>query len=225
MQNEPSAYLCNMKRIIFLAALLPFAILLPGCSNKPAENKQAAEVQHMPDTAEFITNPAMVANGLKNHALADTVTDAGKNKIVILYNPAATQKDYTAEHYSGVADTSAYAKDRGTDKGQVYFPCTDKTIHDYKIEKRKILSVVSVLNDTEFDRTDYIFMRDTIVQVEIWSANAGIFINSDIKFIANSITSAGKAEYDVNPGSKCSFSADYFSRVLHFCQRNNIKVH
>ena len=93
----------------------------------------------------------------------DTFLSAIDNqiKLVIMYN-SFLQNDYLAPHQSGISDTSNYAKERGVNKGQIHFPCTNETRHDYTITKKKIVSIVRVLENTYDNRTEYIFTPDSI---------------------------------------------------------------
>jgi hypothetical protein len=150
-------------------------------------------------------------------------SDIDKIKLVITYSPLQ-KSDYIAEHESGVSDTSKYAKDREVNKGQIYFPCINKQMHDYRISKNTIVSIVSIkYNMAVYDKTDYIFTQDTIFEVHTSTANAGIFTNSDIKYKPNVINIANSGEYHpASNGASCNFNEYLFGATLNFCKKNSI---
>ena len=120
--------------------------------------------------------------------------------------------------------TSKYAKERNVYKGQIHFPCKNETISDYKISKEKIINIVSVLEETYDDRTDYIFTSDTIFEVNVSSGNAGIFTDSYIKYRPNKINFSGKPKYQKSNNKNCDFNDNYFNLALDFCQKYKIKT-
>jgi len=161
----------------------------------------------------------------KNKIITDTFpSDIKKIKLVISYNPSRPN-DYIAAHESGVPVTGKYAKDREVDKGQIHFPCKNKRLQDYKISKERIINIISIKYDMDvYDKTDYVFTQDTIFEVHTSTANAGIFTDSDIKFIPNNIDFSGKTKYPHQKKESCNFNDYLFNFVLRFCKKNNITL-
>ncbi len=163
-------------------------------------------------------------NAVQQIIADDTLqSDIDQIKLVIMYNPPL-QNDYKAEHESGVSDTSIYAIDRGVNNGQIFFPCINETRNDYKIAKENILNIISIKYDmTVYDKTDYIFTHDSIFEIHTTTANAGIFMNSDIKIMPNKTPYQKHLKHNANE-EQCNFNDYFFNLVLNFCQKNNIST-
>jgi len=143
---------------------------------------------------------------------------------IITYNPGRNT-DYIAEHNSGVPLDDKYAKDRNLDKGQVHFPGSGKTLKDFMIPKEKIVTVVSTKYDmTVYDKTDYVFTEDTVFEIHTYAANAGVFTDSDIKTIPNSLNKAGGGKYLLSKNVNRNFNDTLFHAVLAFCEKNHIRT-
>ena len=203
-----------------LILIFSFIILFSSCIWQPPNN-QVAKNGLPADTAKPSEKPESVSTKI----LTDTLpSDVDKINFVITYNPSHSS-DYIAAHESGVPVTDKYATDRDVDKGQIYFPCSKKRLHDYKIPKQKIVNIVSIkYNMTVYDKTDYVFTQDTIFEIHTTTANAGIFTDSDIKLIPNVIDLSGKIKYTHQKSKNCNFDDNLFNHVLNFCSKNNIKI-
>jgi len=203
---------------LILAASFMFLIL--GCNRQPADKEQTKTIQDK-DT--------VLSSNKKSESSAKIITDTlpsdiDKINFVIIYNPFH-DKDYTAEHESSISVTDKYATDRDVDKGQIHFPCNKKRLHDYKISKEKIVNIISLKYDmTVYDKTDYVFTKDTIFEIHTSTANAGIFTDSDIKFIPNTIDLSSEIKYPRQDNKSCNLNDYLFNLVLSFCKKNSIKI-
>lgn len=209
-----------MKTNIAIASVT-IGLFFSGCVTQPAGNQQtkggrpAATVKPSAKTGD--------ADGkIITHTFPSDIK--GING-VITYNPALKKRDYKAEHNSGVSLDDKYAKDRNLDKGQVHFLGSGKTLKDFMIPKEKIVTVVSTKYDlTVYDKTDYVFTDDTVFEIHTYATNGGIFINSDIKTIPNTLDKSGGKKYLHSKNANHNFNDTLYYAVLAFCDKNHIRT-
>ena len=171
------------------------------------------------------TLPSDKINANQSKIITDTFpSDIHNINFVVIYNPSLPN-EYKAEHESGVPITGQYAKDREVDKGQIHFPCQHKRLHDYKIQKDNIVNIITIKYAMDvYDKTDYIFTRDTIFEIHTSTANAGIFTDSEIKMIPNKIDELSAEKYLHKTNKDCIFNDYLFNFVLTFCEKHQIKI-
>lgn len=208
-----------MKTNIVIASV-SMGLFFSGCVTQPAGNQQtkggrpAATVKHSAKTGD--TDGKIITNTFPS--------DIKGINVVITYKPGH-KTDYKAEHNSGVSLDDKYAKDRNLDKGQVHFLGSGKTLKDFMIPKEKIVTVVSTKHDmTVYDKTDYVFTDDTVFEIHTYAANAGIFINSDIKTIPNNLDKSGGKKYLHSKNANHNFNDTLYYAVLAFCEKNHIRT-
>lgn len=130
----------------------------------------------------------VISNSITNsycQTNTEIITEYGTG-LIWTYNPSDSDIDYIAETNSGVSDTSQYAKDRGIDKGLIYFPCKEKRQTNFSIPKERIINTVHIKHDiTVYDKTDYVFTQDTVYEIHTTTSNAGIFTSSYVTPIPN----------------------------------------
>jgi hypothetical protein len=90
--------------------------------------------------------------------------------------------DYVAETASGVPLNSAYAIERGADKGLVRLMDEGgRRVKKYQIPSHLIRAVVQAKRVADIpDRADLVFTTTTLTLVRTSTANGGIFTDSDV---------------------------------------------
>lgn len=126
----------------------------------------------------------LLSSGLAQSASAMPITkrihgDGGDFVIACDAGPFAA--DYVAETASGVPPTSAYAIERGADKGLVRLMAEGRRVKRYEIPRRLIRAIVRVKRDANIpDRADLVFTRKSLTLVHTSTADGGIFTDSDV---------------------------------------------
>lgn len=208
----------TMKKSIFIL-IVSVTVLFMACDQ--AINNESTTNSLDRDTMQLSNKIGDSYLKIKTDTLSSDINDV---KLIIVHHPYS-KGDYITEYKSDVLDTSKYATDRGINKGQIHFPCKNKSQHDYKIPIQKNINIVSIKYDMAvYDKTDYVFTQDTIFEIHTFTSNAGIFTDSDVKFNQNDIDISSNKKTLRTANIKCSFNNYLYDMVLNFCQENNIKI-
>lgn len=163
-------------------------------------------------------------NESKNPKSAQVKSDLSGITITITYDTNFAHDIYVVETSSTLPDTSKYAKDRGIDKGLIQFPCTGETVSKYVIVPGKITAIIKTKYDmSSYDRTDFVFTRDSLYIVNTSQTNAGVYTTSSI-YVLPSLDS--KYEYQAYLSGRanlCNMNKRLFLQILDFCSMNDIK--
>lgn len=174
-----------------------------------------------------INIPAIDSLAVKGTPELKIKSDDERLEFIIKSMTSPDRKDYIVETDSGVPDTSKYARDREVDKGLITLTSTNKRVHSFKIDRKKILAVVTLKYDmTVYDKYDVVFAKDSIYFIHTFTTNAGIFTCSDVAIFENL---RDELEYFAlfNRADKpCLNHTDreLFYTALLYCKKFNISV-
>ncbi len=105
---------------------------------------------------------------------------SGADELTVTCDPAPIASDYAATAASGIPLTDPYAVQRDADKGLIMLMNEGRRrVKSYVIPKDAIRAIVAV-KPAETDRADLVFTQNHLTLVHTTTANAGIFIVSDV---------------------------------------------
>ncbi len=163
-------------------------------------------------------------NEIKNPKVAQIQSDLSGITITITYDTNFSHDVYVVETNSTLPDTSKYAKDRGIDKGLITFPCTGETLFKYSISSDRITAIVKTKYDMSvYDKTDFVFTKDSLYIINTSQANAGIFTGSSVYVLPSLDSKYEFQTYVSGLSSTCNLNKKLLFQVLDFCSRNDIK--
>ncbi len=153
--------------------------------------------------------------GTKNPLVQHIQSDLEGITISVTYDTSFMTKVYEVESGSTLPDTS---------KGLIQFPCTGEVVKKYVITPNKITAVIKTKYDMSvYDKTDYVFTKDSLYVINTTQTNGGIFTVSTISVLPSLDSKFEYQEYLSNVSSICKLNKKLFLQVLNFCSKNDIK--
>jgi hypothetical protein len=160
----------------------------------------------------------------KNPVVQHIQSDLKGITISVTYDTSFMTKVYEVESGSTLPDTSKYVVERGADKGVIRFACTGEVVKKYIITPNKITAVIKTKYDMSiYDKTDYVFTKDSLYVINTTHTDGGIFTSSTISVLPSLDSKFEYQEYLLSVSSVCMLNKKLFLQVLDFCSRNDIK--
>jgi hypothetical protein len=160
----------------------------------------------------------------KNPVVQHIQSDLVGITISVTYDTSFITKVYEVESGSTLPDTSKYVVERGADKGLIQFACTGEVVKKYVITPNKITAVIKTKYEMSvYDKTDYVFTKDSLYVINTTHTDGGIFTSSTISVLPSLDSKFEYQEYLLSVSSVCKLNKKLLLQVLDFCSKNDIK--
>jgi hypothetical protein len=171
------------------------------------------------NTPTYATLPTCAASGRAPALMSKRVpSDRAGVDFIVSHDPAWGCSGYSAATFSAIPLTGTYALERGADKGLIQLVLeNNRQVTEYVIPAEAIQAIVRVQYAAEpLDLTDVVFTADKLIMVHTLTANAGMFIISEVYELPTRAGEAAYAELIVSreQASILKLALDYYATMV-----------